>query len=340
MNHSKEPILVYRGDYIESTHQIHIAVMSAKGELVAYYGDPHRLTFARSSMKAFQALPVVESSAMEAYDLTERELSLFCASHIGELYHRDTVATVLNKLDLQESHLQCGTHIPRHQESYEQLIQEGGNLTPLFSNCSGKHAGMLAGCKKQGFPLDTYRDVTHPYQQQIIDAISDISGYPKGKIATSVDGCGVPVHRLPLDKVALLFARLASPGNWDTKNELRQHSLDRIRQAMVDYPEMVAGTKQFDTDLMRAFKGRLVAKGGAEAVHCFGDKETGLGVAIKVEDGNARGTRVTAMEVLHQLGIGDESIRNELEQYVEEAVLNARDEKIGKIITQFQLNFL
>lgn len=333
-------IQVYRGDYVESTHDVHIAVVNHKGALLAYYGDPHRLTFARSSMKPFQALPVVHSGAMESYGISEKELSLFCASHNGEPFHRESVADVLKKLNLEETDLQCGTHIPRDMDSYHKLIKEGGELTPFYSNCSGKHAGMLAGCVTQEMDINTYRVLSHPYQQQIIDFISEVSSYDKEGIATSVDGCGVPVHRLPLTNLALAFSRLALPEKWGNSQEPIQTSLTRIRNAMTTYPEMVAGTDRFDTDLMVAFGDRIVAKGGAEGVHCFGDRQTGIGVALKVEDGEARGTNVASMEVLKQLNIGDISIWNELEQYAAAPVLNARDETIGKIKASFRLKHL
>lgn len=333
-------IHVYRGEYIESTHDVHIAIVNTEGELIAYYGDPHRQTFARSSMKPFQATPLVESGAIESYHLTEREISLFCASHIGEQFHRDGVASVLEKIGLAEQDLQCGTHIPRHTESYNQLIREGGELTPFFSNCSGKHSGMLAGVMKQKMAVDSYREIDHPYQQQIIDVIENVADYQRDKIGISVDGCGVPVHRMPLTKVALLFSRLAAPHKWTEGSKHRKESLKRVSNAMKTYPEMVAGTKQFDTDLMTAFRSRIVAKGGAEGVHCFGDQETGLGVAIKVADGNARGASVSTMAVLQQLNIGEESTWNKLARYSEAPVLNARDEKIGVIKPAFQLNFL
>lgn len=340
MNHSIKPIQVYRGEYVESTHDVDIAVATSSGDLVAYYGDANRLTFARSSMKPLQAVPIVESSAMEKFQLSERELSLFCASHSGEHFHRNAVAGVLEKLNLQEDHLQCGTHIPRDMESYHQLIKEGNELTPVYSNCSGKHAGMLAGCVSQNFDVDTYRELAHPYQQQIIDVIANVSSYNREYTKTSVDGCGVPVHRIPLYKLALAFSRLVAPENWSDGNPTRKETLKRIGNAMSTYPEMVAGTKRFDTDLMQAFSGRLVAKGGAEGVHCFGDKATGLGVAIKVDDGNARGTNVATMEVLHQLGIGNQSIWDQLDEYHHAPILNARKEKIGEIKASFQLHFL
>lgn len=333
-------IQVFRGDYVESTHDIHIAVVNHEGALLAYYGDPHRLTFARSSMKPFQALPVVQSGAMEAYHISEKELSLFCASHNGEPFHRESVADVLEKINLKETDLQCGTHIPRDMDSYHKLIKEGGELTSYYSNCSGKHAGMLAGSVIQEMDINTYRALSHPYQQQIINAIAKVSSYDKERIATSVDGCGVPVHRLPLTNLALAFSRLALPEKWEEDRADLKTSLARVRDAMTAYPEMVAGTDRFDTDLMIAFGDRIVAKGGAEGVHCFGDKQTGIGVALKVEDGNARGTNVASMEILKQLNIGNEEIWNKLKKYAKAPVLNARKETIGEIKSSFHLHHL
>src|SRR5690625_4136758 len=337
MNHTTKPIKVFRGKHIESTHDIHIAVVTANGDLLAYFGDVFRLTFARSSMKPLQALPVVESNAIDTYGISKKELSLFCASHSGEPFHRESVANVLNKINLQESDLQCGTHVPRDKESYKKLIKSGGELTPFYSNCSGKHSGMLAGCVAQNYATRTYRELNHPYQQQIIDYIAEISGYSRERIASSVDGCSVPVHRIPLYHLALAFGRLAKPSDWKQGGDARQKALNRVSDAMTDYPDMVAGTSRFDTDLMKAYQGRIVAKGGAEGVHCFGDKKTGIGVALKVDDGNAGAINVAAMHVLKALKIGNQAIYAELSDYSNALVLNARDEKIGVIEPNFEL---
>ncbi|MDC3416918.1 asparaginase [Aquibacillus salsiterrae] len=330
-------IEVYRGELLESSHQVHVAVCNTNGDLLHYYGDSNRLTFARSSMKPFQAIPVIESGAMAAYQLTKKELALFCASHNGEAIHREMVEQVLNKIGLTEEHLQCGTHIPRDMKSYEQLLRSGGELTSLYSNCSGKHSGMLAGALKFGYELTNYRDVDHPYQQHIIDVIADVSSYQRAKIRTSVDGCGVPVHRLPLGHLATAFARLAKPTAWPGGSSGRKEALNTIADAMVTYPEMVAGTDRFDTDLMKVFKGRIVAKVGAEGIYCFGDRETGIGAALKVEDGNERATNVAAMEIIEQLQIGNVDTRSKLNDYHYAPVLNARQEKIGEIRPAFQL---
>ncbi|WML48718.1 asparaginase [Neobacillus sp. PS3-34] len=277
------PILVYRGEHIESTHQLHVAVVNNEGELLYSYGNPSRLTFPRSSMKPFQAIPLIETGTADRFQYSPAEISLSCASHSGEVFHREAVLTILNKIGLEEEALQCGTHIPRDMESYKQLIREGKELTPVFSNCSGKHSGMLATAVHMNEDVLTYREIDHPIQQRILEAIESICEVPKEQIQLSVDGCGVPVHQLPLTHVALGFARLAKPNGVVEANHAA--ALERIRNAMVQYPEMVGGTDRFDTDLMRVFTGRVVAKAGAEAVQCIGLVEEGIGIALKVEDG-------------------------------------------------------
>ena len=335
-----KPIKVYRGKSIESTHDIHIAVMTANGKLIAYYGDPLRLTFARSSMKPIQAIPAVESGAIERFGFSQKEIALFCASHSGEAIHTNAVMDMLQKMNLSEEHLHCGTHIPRDTEHYNKLIRSGGELSPAFSNCSGKHAGMLAACTIKNIDIDTYEELENPYQQEIIDAVAAMTDYDRDKILTGTDGCGVPVHRVPLNLLAMSFARLANPDNWKDVSNERKESLQTIRDAMTEHPEMVGGTDRFDTDLMVTYKKRIVAKGGAEGVHCFGDKETGLGVALKVEDGNGRGTSVASMEVLRQLKIGNQAIWNQLDKHAYTEIMNSRNNVVGGIVSDFKIKFL
>jgi L-asparaginase II len=329
-------ILVYRGEYVESTHDIHVAVVNNEGKLIYSYGDPNRLTYPRSSMKPFQAIPLIETGAAGAFGYSPKEISLSCASHSGEVFHRETVLNILARIQLEEEALQCGTHIPRDLESYKQLIKEGKELSPVFSNCSGKHSGMLATAVHMGEDVELYREIEHPVQQRILTVIEEVCKVPKSEIQLSVDGCGVPVHRLPLYNAALGFALLASP-TADLGKE-RAETLLHVRNAMMEYPEMVGGTKRFDTDLMNTFKGNIVSKAGAEAVQCYGIVENGYGVAIKIEDGTPRATSVVAMEVLKQLGIGKEQDYSELEEYVHAPVYNARNDKIGVVKASFTLN--
>src|SRR5699024_8313771 len=121
------------------THAVHIAVVNHKGERLYKLGDPDRPTFARSALKPFQAVPIVETGAAAEFSFAEKDLALACASHSGESFHRSRVCSILEKIHLPEHALQCGTHIPRDRKGYEEHIRKGGTLTPAFSNCSGKH---------------------------------------------------------------------------------------------------------------------------------------------------------------------------------------------------------
>lgn len=325
---------VYRGGRVESSHTGHIAVVDYNGKLLYSAGDPYRVTYARSSVKPIQTIPVIESGAADHYELTDADLSLCCASHSGEAQHTDRVLAILSRAGLEDSALQCGTHIPHAQDTYKSLLAAGKELTPLYNNCSGKHTGMLVTAKHHGEPIETYYLPEHPVQQRILHAIADVTAYPVEKIEMGVDGCGVPVHALPLERLAYGFARMARP---DSFGEERAAVINRITNAMMAFPEMVGGTGRFCTDFMKAAKGRLFGKAGAESVYLIGDKETGIGIAIKIEDGNGRAAYPAALETLRQLGFLQEDQLNELMHHYRPALKNARNEHVGELVPSFTL---
>ena len=332
---SDDGVNVYRGDYIESVHRLHIAVVNNKGELIYSLGDPKRMFFARSAMKPLQAVPLIETGAGEAFNFDKADIALACASHNGEKIHRSRVLAILDRLGLTKDALQCGTHIPRDIESYKDLIKSGQELTPEFCNCSGKHAGMLATAIHLGEEIENYYLLNHPVQQRVLDIISELLDFSKEKINIGIDGCGVPVHMMPICIAAKGFAYLADPHA--VTNKRYSTALKIIRDSMIAHPEMVAGKDRFNTDVMKAFKGRIVSKSGAEGVQCAGDVERGIGIAIKTEDGNGRAAIVAIMEVFKQLGIGNDKIYGELVEYIEKPIKNHRKEIIGTIKPSFEL---
>ncbi|WP_316571432.1 asparaginase [Neobacillus sp. YIM B06451] len=325
---------VYRGDLLESSHNGDIAVVDSQGTLLYYAGNPNRFVYARSSMKPIQAIPVVETGAADRFGFSDADLSLCCASHSGERQHTDRVLEILKRVGIDDSALKCGVHIPRWQNTYKELILSGQEVTPLFNNCSGKHAGMLATAKHMGETLENYYDPGHPVQQRILNAVSEMADFPKEDIKIGIDGCGVPVHGLPLERIAYSFARMANPSSLD---ESRQKTVKRITQAMIAAPEMVAGTDRFCTDFMIAGQGRFFGKAGAEAVYCIGDYETGLGIAIKISDGTPRAVYPAAVEVLKQLNLLSETQISQLNDHYLPTLKNARQEEIGRIVSNFSL---
>ncbi|MBV8858105.1 MAG: asparaginase [Acidobacteria bacterium] len=333
---------VWRGPIVESRHRGHVAAVDGDGRLVASLGEPETVTYLRSSCKPFQAFPLLTSGAAERFGLTEAELAVACGSHSGEDLHVETVAGMLEKLGLDESFLKCGVHEPFDRATAERLRARGESPGVLRNNCSGKHTGMLALSLQLGAPPELYDDPAGPVQQSILRAVSQFSGMNADEIALGTDGCGVPVFGLPVRAMALMYARLVAPPE-DFDAEMRA-ACARLTAAMNARPELVGGThERFDTEVMRAGRGSLVSKIGAEGVYTAGllpceRWPEGMGLAFKIEDGEDRRARSTiAIEALRQLGVLDEDAYKTLSPYASFPVQNHRGEKVGQIRASFEL---
>ncbi len=323
-----------RGNIVESTHFGSIAVADASGRLVAAVGDPERVTIMRSSAKPFQAMTVLETGAAERFGFTPSEIALIASSHSGEPRHTEAVAGLLARAGLTPDALQTGLHPPMHAPTRAALERAGAAPSPLHHNCSGKHCGMLCACVHQGWDLRTYVRPDHPLQRRVLAVVAEMAGMDERNIAIGIDGCGVPSFGLPLIAFATAFARLVS------EQTVPEHagSAGRVRAAMLAHPEMVAGEGRFDTDLMATARGRILAKGGAEA--CFGAAlvEQGLGFALKIEDGGARAVPPAVAEVLRQLDAVDDAQLEALGEHARPIVHNYRGEIVGQGWSDFRLH--
>lgn len=327
-------VVAERGGYAESAHTGHIAVVDPAGNLLYSCGDPQRPTFARSSMKPLQTVPLIETGAAAHYQLSPADISLACASHNGEEQHTARVLDLLKRLELEVEDLKCGLHPPRWKDTYEQIIKSDTPITPVFNNCSGKHSGMLTTARYMGESTEDYYVLEHPVQQRILEVISDFSEVPVRDIEIGIDGCGVPVHGIPLDRLALCFAKMAKPESFPEK---RREAIETVTASMMTAPEMVGGTDRFCTDFMKVMGGRMFGKAGAEGVYCIGDLQSGLGIALKIEDGNGRAAYPAAVEVLKQLGLLTEQQEEKLSSYHHPELKNAREEVIGHLEPVFKL---
>ena len=333
---------VRRGSIVESRHRGHVAAVDGDGRLVAFLGEPETVTYLRSSGKPFQAVPLLTSGAAERFRLTEAELAIACGSHSGQDLHVETVSRMLEKIGLDRVALKCGVHEPFDRETAESLRARGESPGVLRNNCSGKHTGMLALSLQLGAPPELYDDPEGPVQQSILHAVSQFSGINAGEIVLGTDGCGVPVFGMPVRAMALMYSRLvAPPEGFDAET---RSACARLTAAMNARPELVGGThERFDTEVMRAGRGRLVSKIGAEGVYTAGVLPCerwpkGLGLAFKIEDGEDRRARSTiAIEALRQLGVLDEDAYEMLSPYASFPIQNHRGEKVGQIQASFRL---
>ncbi|HEX8070344.1 MAG TPA: asparaginase [Pyrinomonadaceae bacterium] len=333
---------VRRGGVVESRHRGHVAACEPDGRVVARLGAPELVTFLRSSAKPFQALPLVASGAAARFGFSEAEIAIACGSHSGEPVHEATVAGMLEKIGLQPGALKCGIHEPFSTAVAHAQRERGEPFRVLQNNCSGKHAGLLALALDLGAPIETYDQLDNPVQQAILRTVAQFAGLPATEIPLGVDGCGVPVFAVPVRVMAQMYARLVAPPAEFGADV--QAACARIVEAMTAHPELVGGpNERLDTEMMRATRGAVVSKVGAEGVYTAAVRTCaawprGLGLALKIEDGeNLRARPTVVIEALRQLGALDEAALARLAPYARFDVRNHRGELVGEVRPAFEL---
>lgn len=335
---------ITRGPIVESIHYGAAAVVDPQKRLVASLGSPHMVAFLRSSSKPFQALPLIESGGPQAFQFSDREIALMCASHTGTEDHIAVLRPLQARIGVGPQDLLCGVHAPTDKDSAEALLLRGEAPTTLHQNCSGKHTGMLAYTRLHHLPKEDYINPEHPLQKIILQTVAEMMDLPPGEVLLGTDGCSAPVFAVPLFNAALAFARLCDPSGLP---EGRAAALRRIARAMPAHPEMVAGPGQFDTVLMSAFKGQIICKGGAEGYQSIGlmpdllgPGSPALGITLKIADGDLRGRArpVVMLEILRQLGVPFTPAQNEaLAAFDARPVQNWRKLDVGRMRPCFQL---
>lgn len=326
---------VVRGGRAESVHRGSIAVVDVSGRLLYSAGDPDLTFYARSCLKPVQALPVILSGTADALELTGREIAICCASHNGELFHTEAVKSMLAKGGLTPEQLGCGAHPPYGEKAFEDLLRQGDRPAPIHNNCSGKHAGLLLTASRTGMDPAGYLERDHPIQQEIAGYLSVMAGMENEELPWGVDGCGLPTYGLPLRRLALVFARIADPSPIEPAVA---GAISRLADAMVTHPEMVGGTDEFDTVLMQTAEGSLIGKAGAEGMYCIALRNEGIGIAIKIDDGNRRAAYPAAVEVIRQLGTLSAHQLEALERFRQPAIHNNKGDTVGELRPVFRLN--
>lgn len=324
----------YRGDIVDLFTTGSVAVVDKKGNLVCSAGDPYSVSYARSSAKLMQAMVPVATGAAEAYGLNDQEVSQICASHSGEKIHIDTVRSILEKIGLDESYLQCGAHYPFKSDVAEEMKKNGEPALSIHNNCSGKHSGMLATVKHLGEDLETYYQTEHPHQKRIVNLIGEMCDYDPEKIVIGLDGCGVPVHALPLERFAYGMARMACP---EDLTEVNQKASKRIIDSVMKYPLNASGSDRIDYKIMSKYLGNVVVKSGANGYFTGAIIDKGLGFAIKADDGNSTMRNAILIEVLHQLGVISAEDLEFFKEEHEPSIYNHKKEFVGVSKTCFKL---
>ena len=330
VNRDDAPVLVEatRGPIAESRHRGIAVIADAKGRVLRHWGDFERPVYPRSAIMPLQAIPLVESGAADAHGVGDVELALACASHSGEPAHVERVSAWLARIGCTVDDLECGAHPPYDAAAAEALRRDGAEPTALHNNCSGKHAGFLTTALHNGEPTDGYRHFRHPVQQRILGVLEQMTGQDLSAAPRGLDGCSIPTIAVPLGGLAVAMARVADPTGLPDR---RAEAVLRIRRAWGAQPYFVAGSGRFDTEIITATAGRALVKFGAEGVYCGCLPEQGLGIAVKIDDGAERASRVAMIALLRHAGALDDEAANALAAFARPAITSRRGFDAGEI---------
>lgn len=318
------PILVTRsrGAITESFHRGSICLINEKGEVVQALGDIHQMSFTRSALKLFQSLPLIETGTADALGFTEEELAITCGSHNAEEAHTKAVESILAKCGLDTSYLKCGAQMPTGRIPRKALMASNSKPTDLHNNCSGKHAGFLALCIHKGWPTEGYLEESHPVQELVKSTCAEMFEIREQDFVLGEDGCSAPNYATSLYHQALAYKNLVVP----QANEARNKACERVVQACLKHPFLIAGSDRYCTDVIRASEGKVLGKTGADGVFCMAFPELKMGAAIKIDDGKMGPQYTVAQAFVEALGI---RLHEDLSKYRDTPIKNWNKHEVG-----------
>ena len=313
---------IWRGSYLESVHTGMAVICDKDGEISHQWGDPNSLILPRSSATMMQALPLIISGAEKKFSIGEDLLALACASHNAAEIHLSKVLGWLSHLGFSETDLRCGPQPSNDPHIKKEMREKGQSPCQIHNNCSGKHAGFLSVSRQLNAGPE-YTDPDHPVQLLVMDVFQELTENKVDGIV--IDGCSAPNPAVPLYSLAKAMSSFATAHQ--RVDQLSKAAL-KLRNAMVNYPELVAGERRACTNLMRACEKKAILKTGAEGVFVAILPELEKGIALKINDGGTRASECAIASILIQLGILNPNHPTAL-AYTNAPILNWRNKETG-----------
>lgn len=319
---------VTRNNMVESHHFGAAVICDYKGNIIDSWGNVEQIIFPRSAIKPLLAINLIKSGANDSFNLSDKEITMSCASHMGEVIHQKTISDWLKRLGLNENQLACGAALPEQESRAHQLLSMGEKKCKIHHNCSGKHTGFLTTALHLGLPFENYHHIDHPLQKSALDTLAELAQINLPNHTVGIDGCGFPAPTMPLVNLAKAMAGFANPAL--LRDDLSK-AIKRIHRAVKNEPFCLSGTATLVSDLNHITSGRILAKTGAEGVMVASIPEEGLGIALKISDGNPRASSVALLAILQYLNLLNLEEKQCLQPYFNPDLLNSRGEIIGSI---------
>ena len=297
---SKIHVDFVRGKKVESTHQVKALVTSVDGKVLLSTNNDNEYFFPRSSIKIFQAIPFAMSNAIKNYKLNNKHIALACASHKGEKFHIKELKKWISKINLKTKNLQCGIHAPLDKRASEKIIYSRKKINELHNNCAGKHLGMLTSCLVNNQSITNYLDYNHVHQKNIRKIFNKFTESKLSKKNFSLDGCSAPQYSFKIKSISKALNNLIKSykNNYDYSDQVRT-----LVNSILENPKFIGGTVSFDTKVIKASKGRIFCKSGAEGVFLFVDFQNEISGVIKITDGNERAIPIAILNIFKKFKV-------------------------------------
>ena len=297
---SKIHVDFVRGKRVESTHQVKALVTNVDGKILLSTNNDNEYFFPRSSIKIFQAIPFAMSNAIKNYKLNNKHIALACASHKGEKFHIKELKKWISKINLKTKNLQCGIHAPLDKSASEKIIYSRKKFNELHNNCAGKHLGMLTSCLVNNQSITNYLDYNHAHQKNIRKIFNKFTESKLSKKNFSLDGCSAPQYSFKIKSISRALNNLIKSykNNYEYTDEVRT-----LVNSILKNPEFIGGTLSFDTKVIKASKGKIFCKSGAEGVFLFVDFQKEISGVIKITDGNERAIPIAILNIFKKFKV-------------------------------------
>ena len=317
-----------RGSLVESTHSIKAYICNSDGKVLIKSCNENNYIYPRSAIKIFQAIPFVESDAINFFKLNTKSVALACSSHRGEVYHIKELRNWINKIGIKKKDLKCGIHYPLNKSSSEKLLKSNSNANELHNNCAGKHLAMISSCLIKNYGKEKYLDFNHPHQIKIREVFEKFTGRKLSKKNYGLDGCSAPQYSFKIKDINKMLINLIKSYN---SNFAFSKETKILIDSIIKYPNYIGGTDSLDSILMKISNKKIFCKGGAEGVFLFIDLKKKIAGVLKVADGNERALPSVVYNLFKKLKIMSSIELKKFSKYYNFQLFNHAKIKVGSI---------